>query len=280
MKKTGFILLFIQLLICSLVKATDLDLSPAKWIWYPSERTLQNTFILFRKVIDIKKDYVIAKGWIAADSRYQIFVNGQRVQWGPAPFDPRWQEADPIDISTYLKPGKNVIGCQVLSYGTGDGTSPLGIPGLLMRLNIDGQEIVTDSTWKSFLARSWNPGQYKRWYLRALQENFDARIFPFGWNTVDFTENGEWISAEELSAKASKSSASNGNSNYQLDITGNVESQLRERSIPLMKENRVSVKQLTEAFWIDWKMPSENYFDMKVPGAFEASPMLPLPGSE
>jgi alpha-L-rhamnosidase len=277
MKKTGLILLLIQIMICSLAKATDLDLAPAKWIWYPSERTLQNTFILFRKEIDIKKDHVIAKGWITADSRYQIFVNGQRVQWGPAPFDPRWQEADPLDISSYLTPGKNVIGCQVLFYGTGDGTSPLGIPGLLMRINIDGQEIVTDETWKSFLARSWNPGEYKRWYLRALQENFDARIFPYGWNTAAFTENGEWIPAEVLSGKASKSSASNGNSNYQLDITGNVESQLRERSIPLMKENRVPIKQLTEAYWIDWKMSSENYFDMKVPGAFEASPMIPLP---
>ena len=118
----------------------------------------------------------------------------------------------------------------------------MGMPGFLMKINIDGKEIITDSTWKSFLARSWNPGQYKRWYLRALQENFDARIFPYGWNTANFTENSEWISAAELTGKASKSSGSNGNSNYQLDISGNVESQLRERSIPLMKENNVAVK--------------------------------------
>ncbi len=278
MKKTGLLLIVIQLLLWSQLKATDLDLSPAKWIWYPSERTLQNTFILFRKEINIDRDHVNAKGWVIADSRYQLFVNGQRVQWGPAPFDPRWQEADPVDISGYLKPGKNVIGCQVLYYGVGDGTSPLGMPGFLMRINIDGEEIITDSTWKTFLARSWNPGQYKRWYLRALQENFDARIFPYGWNTSSFTENSEWLSAEELPGKAGKSSASNSNSNYQLDISGNVESQLRERSIPMMKENYVDVKKLTEAFWIDWKIPSENYFDMKVPDAFTASAMFPLPG--
>jgi alpha-L-rhamnosidase len=278
MKKTGLLLVIIQVIFWSQLKATDLDLSPARWIWYPSERTLQNTFILFRKEINIDKDQVSAKGWIIADSRYQLFVNGQRVQWGPAPFDPRWQEADPVDISSYLKPGKNVIGCQVLYYGVGDGTSPIGMPGFLMRINIDGKDIITDSTWKSFLARSWNPGQYKRWYLRALQENFDARIFPYGWNSANFTENSEWISAAVLSGKADKSSGSNGNSNYQLDISGNVESQLRERSIPLMKENNVAVKQLTEAFWIDWKVPSGNYFDMKVPDAYKASPMLPLPG--
>jgi alpha-L-rhamnosidase len=278
MKKSGLLMLIFQVIVWGQLKSTDLDLSPARWIWYPSERTLQNTFILFRKEIDIDRDQVIAKGWIVADSRYQLFVNGQRVQWGPAPFDPRWQEADPVDISSYLKRGRNVIGCQVLYYGTGDGTSPLGMPGFLMRVNIDGKEIITDSTWKSFLARSWNPGQYKRWYLRALQENFDARIFPYGWNATNFTGNSEWISAEELNGRASKSSGSNGNSNYQLDVSGNVDSQLRERSIPLMKENNVAVRQLTEAYWIDWKIPSENYFDMKVPNAFDAVPIMPLPG--
>jgi hypothetical protein len=278
MKKTGLLLLLLcQVIFCFEVKATDLDLSPAKWIWYPSERTLQNTFILFRREINIDKDQISAKGWVIADSRYQLFVNGQRVQWGPAPADPRWQEADPVDISKYLKPGRNVIGCQVLFYGIGDGTSPLGMPGFLMKININGKDLVTDATWKSFLARSWNPGQYKRWFLRALQENFDARIFPYGWSTANFTENSEWVAAAELSGPANKSSASNGNSNYQLDISGHIESQLRERSIPLMRENQVKVKQLTEAWWIDWKLPSENYFDMKVPNAFDAAPMLPMP---
>ncbi len=259
------------------LNAVDLDLSPAKWIWYPSGRTLQNTFILFRKEINLDNDKVSAKGWIIADSRYQLFVNGERVQWGPAPSDPRWQEADPVDISHYLKQGKNVIACQVLFYGTGDGTDPFGIPGFLMKINIGGKEVITDKSWKAFLARSWDPGQYKRWYLRSLQENFDARLFPYGWDAPGFTENNEWIAAAELQGSASKSSSSNGNSNYQLDISGNTESQLRERSIPLMKENKVGIKQLTEAFWIEWKQPSENYFDMIVPDAYVASPMSPLP---
>jgi hypothetical protein len=278
MKKTGlFLLLLFQAMLISELQAKELDLSPAKWIWYPSERTLQNTFILFRREINIEEGQVMAKGWVIADSRYQLFVNGQRVQWGPAPADPRWQEADPVDISKYLVPGKNVIGCQVLFYGIGDGTSPLGMPGFLMKININGNDLLTDRSWKSFLARSWNPGQYKRWFLRALQENFDARIFPYGWNTANFIENSEWVAATELGGPANKSSASNGNSNYQLDISGHIESQLRERQIPLMRENRVTVKQLTEAYWIDWKMPSENYFDMKVPNAFTASPMEPMP---
>ncbi len=151
-------------------------------------KNLQNTFILFRKEINIDREVKSAKGWIVADSRYQLFVNGRRIQLGPAPCDPRWQEADPVDISKFLKPGKNVIAWQVLFYGAGDGTSPLGIPGFMMKLNIDGKEVVTESSWKSFLARSWNPGQYN-WHLRSLQEYFDARIFPYDWDLTGFTED-------------------------------------------------------------------------------------------
>jgi alpha-L-rhamnosidase len=277
MRKTGLLILLSQLLLAGHLFAKDLDLSPAKWIWYPSERTLQNSFILFRKEINIEKVPETATGWIAADSRYQLFVNGQRVQWGPAPFDPRWQEADPVDIQKYLKPGRNVIACQVLFYGTGDGTSPLGIPGFILKLSIGKQEVVTDGTWRSFLARAWNPGQYKRWYLRALQENFDARLFPYGWDDGKFRENGEWIHAAELEGSANKTTASDGLSDYQLDMSGNIESQLRERSIPLMKENHVGIKKLTEAWWVDWKIPAENYFDMKVPDSYGSTLMSPKP---
>ncbi|HLN54559.1 MAG TPA: alpha-L-rhamnosidase N-terminal domain-containing protein [Bacteroidales bacterium] len=277
MKRQGFILIVVLWLAPYCLMAAPLDLSPAKWIWYPSERTLQNTFILFRKEINIATGKPDARGWIIADSRYQLFVNGKRVQWGPAPSDPRWQEADPVDITEYLVPGKNVIACQVLFYGSGDGTSPLGIPGFLMKLKIGDEEIVTDRSWKSFLARSWNPGQYKRWYLRSLQENFDARLFPYGWDSPEFTESNEWLPAYELRGSAAMSSSSNGYPNYELDISGNLMTELRERSIPLMRENNISVKRLTEAFLLQWNLPVENYFDMKVPGAYAATPMTPLP---
>jgi alpha-L-rhamnosidase len=90
------------------------DLSPARWIWYPSERTLQNTFILFRREVELKAKPVRATGWIAAESRYRLEVNGQRIQWGPAPSDPRWPEADPLDLTQVLHEGRNVLGAIVL----------------------------------------------------------------------------------------------------------------------------------------------------------------------
>src|ERR1039458_2185186 len=56
------------------------NLEPAHWIWYPSARTLQNTFVLFRREVALIAKPRRATGWISADSRYRLELNGQRVQ--------------------------------------------------------------------------------------------------------------------------------------------------------------------------------------------------------
>ena len=94
-----------------------ITLTPAKWIWLPSQCTLPNTFVLFRKEIELSAAPASAFGWIAADSRYLVTVNGQRLQWEPLPCDPRNLDADSLDLKPFLKAGKNVIGVEVLFYG-------------------------------------------------------------------------------------------------------------------------------------------------------------------
>ncbi len=59
-----------------------ITLKPAKWIWLPSQRTLPNSFVLFRKEVDLPTAPTRADGWIAADSRYKLTVNGVRVRGG------------------------------------------------------------------------------------------------------------------------------------------------------------------------------------------------------
>ena len=80
----------------------------------------------------------------------------------------------------------------MLYYGFGDGTWPAGKPGMIFNLGIehaDGrrQRIVSDPSWQMTIDRAHRPGQFKRWYLRSLQEEFDARLHPFGWDTPTFS---------------------------------------------------------------------------------------------
>lgn len=251
------------------------DLRPARWLWYPSGRCLPNTFVLFRHEIELRGKPKRAAGWIAAESRYKLEVNGRRIQWGPPPADPRFAEADPLDLTDVLEKGPNAVGAAVLFYGHGDGTAPFAKPGFLFWLEIeydDGstEKMVSDSSWKAHLARAWRPGQYKRWYLRALQEEFDARLYPHNWTTPGFSPNSEWAAAMELQGSPNKPALSTNYYEYVHDILeGPRDTELRPRSIPLLTERLVPVGRLAESMWLEWRRPPEEYFALRAPDAFD-----------
>lgn len=273
MKRFITIIVFVILFTPLQIRAEEpsLDLSPASWIWYPSNRTLSNTMLMFRKEFSLDKVPDKVDGWILADSRYLLYVNGKRVQWGPAPSDPRWPEADPLDIREYLKEGKNVIACQVLYYGLGDGTSPIGKPGFICKLELGKESIVSDDTWDVAIARSWRPGQYKRYYQRAFQEEFNANLYAEGWETLDYKTDREWLKAMKMEGRADRSQLSTNYPEYAQDYraSNRAESRIRPRSVPTLDEYYVPVAKLTENMWINWKMNPANYFEMNTPVGYE-----------
>ncbi len=184
-------------------------MADAAWLWYPSERALPSSFVLFRKDITLPAKPTRAPAWISADSRYLLTVNGKRVQFGPAPCDPRQLEVDPVDLAPYLGPGKNVIGATVLFYGVGDGTWVLGKPGFLMFGNVEFAaaapvRFATDPSWQCHLSRAWQGGRYRRSYLRALQEQFDARLHPQKWDQPGFVADASWRPAMKLEVSAGR----------------------------------------------------------------------------
>jgi hypothetical protein len=253
------------------------DLAPARWIWYPSARTLPNTFVLFRKELDLKAAPRRATGWLSAESRYKLEVNGRRVQWGPAPADPRWPEADPLDLTALLGDGRNIIGVTVLYYGHGDGTWPFGKPGFLFWLEVehaDGttEKLVSDSGWDAHLARAWRPGQFKRWYLRALQEEFDANLYPYGWAASGFKKDSGWVPAMELEGSPNKPALSTKYYDYATDIGESPPGAgLRPRSLPLLTESLVPVARLAESLWLEWRRPPQEYFELRPADAFRVT---------
>ena len=251
------------------------DLSPARWIWLPSERTLASTFVLFRREVELVGPPTSARGWISADSRYRLWVNGRRVQWGPAPCDPRLLEADPVDLTPYLKPGPNVIAAEVLFYGHGEGTWPGGKPGFVFALRIeesDGavQQVVSDEQWKVLLDRAHPPGQYKRWYLRALQEELDARLRPEGWTEPGFAPGEEWLAPLVLAASANRPAATSTYKEYLTD--GGIDpgtAMLIAREVPLVRETARPALRLAQSGRIRWKRDPRDWFEFRVPGSFD-----------
>ena len=250
----------------------QLDLSPAKWIWFPAKRTLANSIFFFRKEIQLRDKPVKADGWIIGDSRYKLYLNGERIQFGPAPYDPRWAEADVVDFYGKLTSGLNMIGAEVLFYGSGDGTMPIGKPGFIFLLNVlyaDGskEQFFSDDTWQTAIAGSWRPGGYKRWYLRSFQEIFDARRYPYGWATPSSSSTSSaWLSAGLLKLPSSSPSLESPGSDYLFDMQGNPGAgEIRARSIPMSREYPVSISRLVESYWVIWKIPPEDFFDFNIP---------------
>ena len=247
-------------------KESQFKIAPAKWIWLPGERTLPCTFAFFRKEFELEKVPKIARGWILADSRYVLYVNGQRVQFGPAPHDPRHAEADPVDIGPYLHRGTNVVAIHVLFYGQGDGTWPTGKPGLLFRANVGKEIIASDNTWMCSIDRSHPPGGAKRWYLRALQERFVGKHFPFGWDYRNFQFDSNWYKAVEIPMSATGAAFSGPQAAYNEDIRmeNPDRSTVRGRSIPMMREETTSARMVGKRR-IHWEGPMEDWFDFRIP---------------
>jgi alpha-L-rhamnosidase len=259
-----------------------ISLEPASWIWLPSQRTLPNTVVRFRRVVDLASAPVRARGWILADSRYRLFVNGERVQAGPAPADPRWPEADPLDLAGRLHEGQNLLAVEVLHYGSGDGTWPAGKPGLILRLDVEGADgshlvVGTDASWRCAVDRTHRPGQHRRWYLRALQEECDLRQDEPSWRTRLDDPPGPWLPALVLAGRPDRPSLAARYSDYAWDVqvADPDATAVYARQIPLLRETVVEA-QPTGCAAIAWRLPPEDWFSFRVPDAFAIGEERPL----
>jgi alpha-L-rhamnosidase len=254
----------------TLAAPVELNLAPAKWIWLPAGRTLPNSVIFFRKNINLKAKPVSAKGWILGETRYRLWCNGAQLQFGPAPYDPRWPEADPLDLSTQLQAGANTLGAEVLYYGHGDGTAPIGKPGFIFKLEIEYADsstemLVSDETWSCKIARAWPAGQYKRWYLRSFQEQFDARLYPLAWCTNAYRTDASWLKVALTGGSPDKPALATWAPDYMYDTSSDEpKASIRARSIPMMRHEVLQPARLAEQFVLNWKIPVREYFDFNL----------------
>lgn len=244
---------------------SHLNFSPARWLWLPGERTLPNTQVVFRRTIEITGQVTRAGGWIFADSRYLLKVNGERVQWGSAPSDPRWPEADPVDLAPLLKQGVNEITVDVLWFGQGEGTYVPSNPGFIFKLEIEDEkgrrELISDTGWEVAVDRSLAPGGHAQWMLRALQEKRDLRVRPT-----------DWMTPAVLSISADKPTLCGPAYPGGPQCLDHSDKFLRKRMIPLMHEELIDRFELVEKGRLNWKRSPNDWFDFRLRGSFECVP--------
>ena len=150
------------------------DLSPAQWIWYPSGRCLQNTFVFFRREFELpskpKRATRVDRG------RQPLSAGGERpahpmgtgavrpaLAGGRSRRPDRGARAGPQRHRRHgpvLRPRRRHLAHRQAGLS------------VLARDRTGGRPQARRSSrtrpGRRTCARAWRPGQYKRWYLRAL----------------------------------------------------------------------------------------------------------------
>ena len=136
------------------VPYTRMDTTPktdwtANFIWDASDGSEENVWMCFRKTVDLSALPETLTAYIAADSKYWLYINGKTVVFegsvkrGPTADDSYF---DCVEIAPCLKKGKNVICALVWYWGkdTSFSNTDSGKAGFLF----EAGDILSDSSWK------------------------------------------------------------------------------------------------------------------------------------
>lgn len=201
--------LIIFLLLFSYLAGNTQTAAPAPWISYPSANITENGVYHFRKSFEIKKVPEQLVIHVSADNRYNLFVNGVRVCYGPAKGDLKTYKYDVIDIAKFLKPGKNLIAALVYNGGA---DKPLAFISaqtafMLRSENESFTSFNTDSTWKAlknqaYSVISYNELLYKNpwfwgFYACGGGDEVFGNKYPWGWEKPGFDDRN-WLKSELL----------------------------------------------------------------------------------
>jgi len=183
---------------------------PAPWVSYPSANQTAYGVYHFRKSFDLEKVPEKLVIHVSADNRYNLFVNGQRVCYGPAKGDLQTYKYDVIDIAPFLKSGKNLLAALVYNGGEDRPLALITVQTAFM-LRAENEEfdfLNTNTNWKTYKNPAYEVISYyemlfrERWfygfYACGGGDEVFAEKYPWGWETSAF-DDSNWLAAEPLS---------------------------------------------------------------------------------
>ena len=147
--------------LCQNPPRTDMQ---GNWIWVPDSVGYErrNSYAYFRKKFNAEGKLTIN---IAADLRYQLFIDGKHISRGTALADVAYKTYDTHIVT--VQPGEHVIAVLVHHIGQVCAVAMKSRPGLFVEtITQSSGKIVTDSTWKVKLADAFKQ------YLPCMMSHF------------------------------------------------------------------------------------------------------------
>lgn len=198
MEKTILRHCFIFLSILFLIPDVHVSAHPvfgkARWIATEANQSASNTWLIYRKTVDIQNIPATLIANIAADTKYWLWINGELAVFegglkrGPSRTGTYY---DPVDIAPYLQKGENTIAILLWHFGK-DGFSHInsGKAWLLFAARSPEIEILSDTSWSCSVYGAYqNTGApYPNYRLPESNIRFDARLAVEGWQEKDFPE--------------------------------------------------------------------------------------------
>lgn len=195
----------------------------AEWIWTNEYAGQPNKWVAMRKEVNLANVQDTVKALISADTKYWLWINGELVVFegsytgGPSPVKPAPRVDffpiasnkyyDTVDISSYLKTGKNTIAALVWYYGdNGDKGTHIsaGKAGFILQADAGEQIIKTDASWKVTTHNAYQSNIEKRppYRVAAWNIKYDARSDMSDWTqNAWYQENyddSQWQNAKSM----------------------------------------------------------------------------------
>ena len=203
----------------------------ARWISAPATPATDYAVCHFRRSIELEAKPASFVVHASADNRYQLFVNGRRVGWGPARGDLYHWRYETVDLAPHLQAGKNVIAALVWNFGDAAPEAQVTLQtGFVLQGDTPAEQAADSSTsWKCLRNQAYSPllftqGQMRGYYVAGPGDRVLASAYPWGWETVEFDDAG-WPAAVAVAAAAGRE-ASDPHTRWML----------MERTIPVMEE--------------------------------------------
>ena len=162
------------------------------WIWVPDKGCYnwRNSYAYFRKNFNAEGKLSIN---IAADTQYDLFIDGKRIDRGTAPADVAYKTFDTHVVN--VGPGDHVIAVLVHHLGQSCATAMQSRPGLFVEMITQlSVKIVTDSTWKVLPSAAFEQDLPCMMSHFGFNEVCDCRKIPQGWTQKCFDDRS-WYKA-------------------------------------------------------------------------------------
>ncbi len=174
----------------------------ATWIVAPGTNPFGFGVYHFRKAIDLRQRPARFVVHVTADNRYQLWVNGVRVVWGPARGDLNHWRYETIDLAPHLRTGRNVLAAVVWNYGElAPEAQTTWRTGFLIQGDTAVEKAVdSDATWKAAVDAAYSPipfthAQLRGYYVVGPGERVDAAKHPWGWESPEY-DDSSWGAAQ------------------------------------------------------------------------------------